>query len=192
MPCPYTPRPHTPKPHHHQTTMTQELTDLRNYIITGRYEEALTLLDELDGMSKKATVRAIRSYAVRLLVHLIKNQVEQRLTNSWAASIRDSVLEIQDLNLKDNKNSYYINSDEWQEFLETALEDAVFAASGEVAGGTYKPARLMEMINQDQIISLAQEMLDLTYSQSGKLLRRAINQEFAQLPGGEEWNLESS
>nr|WP_199250546.1 DUF29 family protein [[Phormidium] sp. ETS-05] len=172
--------------------MTQELTDLRNYIITGRYEEALTLLDELDGMSKKATVRAIRSYAVRLLVHLIKNQVEQRLTNSWAASIRDSVLEIQDLNLKDNKNSYYINSDEWQEFLETALEDAVFAASGEVAGGTYKPARLMEMINQDQIISLAQEMLDLTYSQSGKLLRRAINQEFAQLPGGEEWNLESS
>ncbi|HIK12750.1 MAG TPA: DUF29 family protein [Oscillatoriaceae cyanobacterium M33_DOE_052] len=172
--------------------MTQELTDLRNYILDGRYEDALTLLDELEGMSKKATMRTIRSYAVRLLVHLIKNQVEQRLTNSWAASIRDSVLEIQDLNLKSNQNSYYINADEWEDFLETALEDAVFAASAEVAGGIYKPARLMEMINQDQIINLAQKMLNLTYNQSGKLLRRAINEEFAQLPGGEEWNLESS
>ena len=80
--------------------MTQELIDLRNCILAGRYEEALQLVDELEGMSRKAILQAIESFLVRLLVHLIKNQVEQRLTNSWAASIRDSVLKIQSLNLK--------------------------------------------------------------------------------------------
>ncbi|WP_277876811.1 MULTISPECIES: hypothetical protein [Cyanophyceae] len=42
--------------------MTQELTDLRNYILEGRYDDALSLLDELDGMSKKATLRAIKNW----------------------------------------------------------------------------------------------------------------------------------
>ena len=67
--------------------MTQELIDLRASIIEGRYEDALTIVDELDWMSKKATLRNIKSYLVRMLIHLIKNQVEQRLNNSWAASI---------------------------------------------------------------------------------------------------------
>jgi len=38
-----------------------------------------------------------------LCVHLIKNQIEQRLTNSWVASISDSIRQIKKLNLKDNK-----------------------------------------------------------------------------------------
>ena len=32
---------------------TQELTDLRNSILEGRYQDALEILDELDGMSRK-------------------------------------------------------------------------------------------------------------------------------------------
>lgn len=32
--------------------MTQELTDLRNSILEGRYDDALALVDELEGMSK--------------------------------------------------------------------------------------------------------------------------------------------
>ncbi len=73
--------------------MTQQLIDLRNSILEGRYADALAIVDELDWMSKKATLRNIKFYLVRMLIHLIKNQVEQRLTNSWAASISDSVLE---------------------------------------------------------------------------------------------------
>jgi hypothetical protein len=79
--------------------MTQKLVDLRASILERRYEDALAIVDELEGMSKKAILRAIKSFVVRMLIHLIKNQIEQRLTNSWAASIRDSLLEIQDLNL---------------------------------------------------------------------------------------------
>ncbi len=54
-------------------------------------------------MSKKAILETIQSFLVRLLIHLIKNQVEQLLTNSWAVSIRDSIIKIKSLNLKDNK-----------------------------------------------------------------------------------------
>jgi hypothetical protein len=68
--------------------MTQELIDLRNSILEGRYADALAIVDELEGMSKQAILRNIQSYLNILLIHLIKNQVEQRLTGSWASSIR--------------------------------------------------------------------------------------------------------
>ena len=62
--------------------MTQELLDLRNSILEGRYADALAIVDELEGLSRQAILRNIESFLVRLLIHLIKNQVEQRLTNS--------------------------------------------------------------------------------------------------------------
>ena len=83
--------------------MTQELSDIRASILSGRYADALALVDELEGMSKQAILRNIESFVVRLLIHLIKNQFEQRLNNSWAASIRLSIREIKKLNLQDNK-----------------------------------------------------------------------------------------
>ena len=83
-----------------ESFMTQELIDLRRSILEGRYADALAIVDELDWMSKKATLRNIKSFLIRLFIHLIKNQVEQRLTNSWVASISDSVVQIQDLNFQ--------------------------------------------------------------------------------------------
>jgi hypothetical protein len=66
--------------------MTQELIDLRKSILEGRYTDALAIVDELEGMSRQAILRNIQSFLIRLLIHLIKNQVEQRLTNSWVNS----------------------------------------------------------------------------------------------------------
>jgi Domain of unknown function DUF29 len=86
--------------------MTQELIDLRASILEGRYEDALAIVDELEGMSKQAIISNIQSFLDRIMMHLVKNQVEQRLTNSWAASIADSLLRIKRLNLKENKTSY--------------------------------------------------------------------------------------
>ncbi len=88
--------------------MTQELIDLRTSILEGRYADALAIVDELEGLSKQAMLCNIESFLVRMLVHLIKNQIEQRLTNSWVASISDSLRQIQKLNLKEDKTSYYI------------------------------------------------------------------------------------
>lgn len=164
--------------------MTQELIDLRTSILEGRYDDALAIVDELEGMSKQATLRTIESFLVRLLVHLIKNQIEQRLTNSWIASISDSIIQISKLNIKDNKTSYYIKSNEWLPYLEEAVERAVRPASVEVLDGQLKPKQVSEKINRNQLIQIAQNLLALTYTVSARDLPAAIDTELAELPGG--------
>ena len=165
--------------------MTQELIDLRASILERRYDDALAIIDELEGMSKQATLRSIESFLVRLLVHLIKNNIEQRLTNSWIASISDSIVQISKLNIKDNKISYYIKSDDWQSYLEEAVERAIRPASVEVLEGQLKPKQVAERINRKQLIEISQRLLDLTYEYSAKDLPAAIDTYLAELPGGD-------
>lgn len=167
--------------------MVQELIDLKASILEGRYDDALAMVDELEGMSKQATLRTIESYLVRVEVHLIKNQIEQRLTNSWAASISDSIRQIKKLNLKDNKTSYYINLDEWQPFLEEAVEAAINPVSVEVLDGRLKPSQISEMINRNQLMMIAQRLLALTYQYPAKDLPAIVNTNFSDLPGGLDW-----
>ena len=167
--------------------MTQELTDLRNSILAGRYEDALAIVDELEGMSKQAIFRNIQSFLRVLLIHLIKNQIEQRLTNSWVASIRNSLVEIKKINLKENKKSYYINKDEWDNYLEEEIELAIGDASVEVLNGIYTEFQLAEMVDKNSIISTALNFLELTYVHSVKDLPKAITEIIIKLPGSEKW-----
>ncbi|MEH1937009.1 MAG: DUF29 family protein [Nostoc sp.] len=168
--------------------MTQELIDLKNSILEGRYADALAIVDELEGMSKKAILRQIKSFLRILLIHLIKNQLEQRLTNSWAASIRNAIREIKEVNLKDNEKSYYVNLNEWQNFIEEeVIEDAIADASDEVMNGAYNQFQLTEMVDRKQIIQTALKFLALTYSYSAKELPAVIAETLIQLSGGEDW-----
>jgi len=167
--------------------MTQELIDLRNSILAGRYEDALAIVDELEGMSKQAIFRNIQSFLRVLLIHLIKNQIEQRLTNSWVASIRNSLVEIKKINLKENKKSYYINKDEWDNYLEEEIELAIGDASVEVLNGIYTEFQLAEMVNKNNIISTALNFLELTYVHSVKDLPKAMTEIIIKLPGSEKW-----
>jgi Domain of unknown function DUF29 len=168
--------------------MTQELIDLRSSILEGRYTDALTIVDELDGMSKQAILRQIQSCLNVLLIHLIKNQVEQRLTGSWANSIRHSIREIKKANIKDNKTSYYINPDEWNSFIEEeVIEDAIAEAAEEVLNGAYSQFQLAEMMDRNLIIQKAVGLLNLTYIHSAKDLPAVLAEYLSQLPGGEDW-----
>ena len=169
--------------------MTQELMDLRKSILEGRYADALLIVDELEGMSRQAILRQIQSFLRILLIHLIKNQVEQRLTNSWANSIRNSIREIKKLNLQDNKTSYYVKIDDWESILDDEFEEAVSQASEEVMGGAYSPFQLLELVDKDQIIAMAKTLLSLTYDYSAKELSQVVNDRLTQLPGGEDWKL---
>ncbi|MEC4984401.1 MAG: DUF29 family protein [Oscillatoria sp. PMC 1068.18] len=168
--------------------MTQELIDLRQSILEGRYEDALEIVDELEGMSKQAILRNIQSFLLRLLTHLIKNQVEKRLTNSWATSISDSIRQIKKLNLKDHKTSYYLKLNEWQELIEDEIEAAIDVASVEVFAGTYSRFQLAAMVDKERVREIAQDLLALTYSNSVKELSPIVNDYLTSLPGGEEWN----
>ncbi len=167
--------------------MTIELINLRNSILEKRYEDALVIVDELEGMSKQAIRRNIQSFLLRLLIHLIKNQVEQRLTNSWAASIRDSIRQIKKLNLQDNKTAYYVKSDEWQTLLDEEFDEAIYQASLEVMNGEYQDFELAELVNKNQVRIAANKLLNLTYSYSVTELFSAVDESLAELPGGEEW-----
>ncbi|MBD2294584.1 DUF29 family protein [Anabaena sphaerica FACHB-251] len=169
--------------------MTQELIDLRDCILKQRYSEALAIVDELEGMSKKAILRQIKSFLKVLLIHLIKNQIEKRLTNSWAASLRNAILEIQDVNLKENKKSYYINQDEWNNYIENEIDVAIRDASVEVLNGVYSPFQLAEMVDKEEIINQTQVLLELSYNSSVKELAAVIDNYLVQLPGGEDWKL---
>ncbi|NES99300.1 MAG: DUF29 domain-containing protein [Sphaerospermopsis sp. SIO1G2] len=162
--------------------MTQELIDLRNSILQGNYTEALAIVDELEGMSKKANIRQIKSFLKILLIHLIKNQVEKRLTNSWRASIRNSIREIQEINLKENKKSYYINQDEWENLIEEeVIEDAIADASVEIMNGKYTRSQLSNIVNRQQIIKTAITFLSLTYTYSAKELPAIMDDYLSQL-----------
>ncbi|GET43052.1 DUF29 family protein [Microseira wollei] len=167
--------------------MTQEIIDLKKSILEGRYADALLIVEELEGMSKKAILRQIKSCLRIVLIHLIKNQIEQRLTNSWASSIRNSIREIQDLNLKENQTSYYISLDEWVTWIEDEIEAAIRDASNEVMNGTYSPFQLLEIVDKSLIINQAQQLLGLTYHYSAKELPAVIDDYLTQLPGGEDW-----
>jgi hypothetical protein len=167
--------------------MVQELIDLRQSIVEGRYQDALDIVDELEGMGKQAILRNIESFLVRLLIHLIKNQLEKRLTNSWTASISDSIRQIKKLNLKDNKKSYYIQQSEWSEYLEETFEIAILEASIEVSGGIYTPIQLEEIVNKEQVDKIALSLIALTYQYSAKDLLSAVREYFINLPGGKEW-----
>ena len=169
--------------------MTQELIDLRNSILEQRYSDALAIVDELEGMSKKAILRQIKSFLKVLLIHLIKNQIEQRLTNSWVASIRNSLIEIQDINLKENKKSYYINQDEWDSWLENEIELAIADASLEALNGKFKRQQLSQMLNKPQLILTATELINFTYNYQIKELPDIIDNYLGNLSGGEDWKL---
>lgn len=167
--------------------MTQELIDLRVSIVEGRYDDAISIIDDLEEMSRKAIFRNIMSFLIRLMVHLIKNQIESRLTNSSIASISDSVIEIQDLNLKDNKKSFYIDSDEWQSFLEEAIERAIRPASVEIMNNQLKASQVSAQIQRDKLINITLELLNLTYQYAAKELPTEIDKVLVNLPGGKEW-----
>jgi Domain of unknown function DUF29 len=167
--------------------MVQELFDLRQSIVEGRYQDALDLVDELEGMGKQAILRNIESFLVRLLIHLIKNQLEQRLTNSWAASISDSVIQVKRLNLKDNKKSWYIRQEEWLPYLEEAIEISIRPVSIEVLSGSLKPAQISAQIKRDELLNISQKLINLTYEYPIKELPNQIDHCLAKLPGGEEW-----
>ena len=168
--------------------MTQELLKLREHITNGQYHEALLIVDELDDMSRKAIIRNIRSFLVRLMINLIKNQVEKRLTNSWAASIRSSILEIQDLNLQGNRKSYYIKQDDWQPYIEESYEDAIYSAASEVFSGRYHPLELMTMLEREQLYQITHDMLADTCICNRRSLSKKVNARLAILQGGEKWD----
>ncbi|NEQ12218.1 MAG: DUF29 domain-containing protein, partial [Moorea sp. SIO4E2] len=85
----------------------EELTLLRQLIEEKKYHKALEIVDELEEMSREDKLNKIYSYAVILLLHLIKQEVEKRTTRSWEFSIYNASKNIKRVNKRRKSGGYY-------------------------------------------------------------------------------------
>ncbi|NET59675.1 MAG: DUF29 domain-containing protein [Symploca sp. SIO2E6] len=129
----------------------EELLRLRQYIQEHSYDQALTLIDEMEEMSKEDKLNKIYSHAVILLLHLIKQAAEQRTTRSWEFSIYNATKEIKRVNKRRKSGGYYASEAELQEIVTDAFDTAIKRAALEAFEGQYSELELVARIDAQQI-----------------------------------------
>ena len=141
----------------------EELMELRSLVQQGDLQSALTLIDELEEMSKDDKINKIYSYAIILLVHLIKQAAEKRSTSSLEVSIRNSLISIQRTNKRRKAVGNYLSDREINEILADAYDRALDNARLEAFGGAYDAIAISKMVNQTEILELAMQLLTTSF-----------------------------
>src|ERR671930_2053662 len=103
----------------------EELYELRRYIEMGDTAAALALLDEMDEMSKDDEIQKIARFMRVLLVHMIKQAVEPRTTQSWEVSICHALRQIAAVNTRRKTGGWYVSTEELRALLEEVYESAL-------------------------------------------------------------------
>jgi hypothetical protein len=132
-----------------------ELSELRDLLQAGRIEDALLLVDELDEMSREDKINKISSYMRILLIHLIKQQAEQRSTRSWEVSIKEALRQIQRTNTRRKAGGVYLGRDELLEELEDVYDLALERAALEAFGGIYEAADIASRLSRQEVLERA-------------------------------------
>jgi hypothetical protein len=128
-----------------------ELQDLREHIEHGRYAAALTLIGEMEEMSRDDKIQKIESFLQVLLVHLIKQQVEGRTTRSWDVSIHNAADAIRRVNKRRRAGGWYLSDTELAEAVDEILPSALRQASLEAFEGRYDDAELAGMFDETTV-----------------------------------------
>ncbi len=137
----------------------EELLELKQLLLKGDIKGSLVMVEELEEMGKKDIIKTIRSYSVILLLHLIKQQAENRTTRSWDVSISNSVEEIKLENKRRKAGGFYLNNEELIETLEAAWSQAIKNASLEVDEGIYEVRQLEKMVDKQTILDSALSLI---------------------------------
>jgi hypothetical protein len=132
-----------------------ELAELRTLLEIGRIEEALLLVDELEEMSREDKINKISSYMRILLIHLIKQQAEQRRTRSWEVSIKEAVRQINRTNSRRKAAGVYLSREELRDELEDVYDLALERAALEAFGGVYSVEDIATRVSRTQIVEEA-------------------------------------
>lgn len=133
----------------------EELLTLKGLLLKGDVSGSLALVEELEEMSRDDKISNISSYAKILLLHLIKQQIENRTTRSWDVAIRNAIRGIERKNKRRRAGGYYLTLEELRIALEEAYPEAIDAASLEVAEGQYQPDELEQRIDRDEMLNRA-------------------------------------
>lgn len=136
-----------------------ELLELHKAIEEQRYDDALGLVSELEEMAKDDKISKIYSYAVILLLHLIKQVAESRQTRSWTDSIEESTHEIRRTNKRRKSGGFYLNDEELIETLAEAFPTALRKAAREAFEGSLSTTQLSEKISREAVLQTAFEKI---------------------------------
>jgi uncharacterized protein YqgV (UPF0045/DUF77 family) len=131
-----------------------ELQELRKRIEEQDYQGALKIVDELEEMSLEDKLNKIESYMVILLMHLIKQEAEQR-TTSWNRSISNSVKGINKTNKRSKSGGYYAKPEAIETMFEETFDDAMEEAAYEAFEGKLSIDELAAKLDRQQIINKA-------------------------------------
>jgi hypothetical protein len=154
----------------------EEILELKKCLIDRQYERALAIVEDLEEMGRQDKINNLEAFLIILLIHLIKIQVEKRVTRSWRTSIINSVLAIQKRNHL-GKKSYYIKPEEWEEHILECQFEAILDAAKEVFEGIdYK--KLEKLVDFSKIISICNKLLMYTYENNKKEIIELIEDEF--------------
>lgn len=137
----------------------EELLELKTLLTEGHIPEALVLVEEMTEMSKDDKINKIYSYSIILLLHLIKQQAEQRTTRSWDLSIRNAVRQINRTNKRRKTSGYYLAQVELKEALADAYDSALDGAALEAFEGCYSSEELAKMIDYDRLMADALDLI---------------------------------
>ena len=132
-----------------------ELAELRTLLETGRIEEALLLVDELEAMSREDKMNKMSSYMRILLIHLIKQQAEQRRTRSWEVSIKEALRQINRTNSRRKAAGVYLSREELQSELEDVYDLALERAALDAFGGVYSVEDIATRVSRAQVLEEA-------------------------------------
>ena len=128
-----------------------ELQELREKIEQKDYHGALSIVNELEEMSVEDKLNKIYSYMVILLVHIIKQEAENRTTSSWNRSIYNSIKYINKTNKRRRSGGYYASDEMLTEIINEAYEHALSEASFEAFEGKMSPKELGEKVDLEKI-----------------------------------------
>jgi len=137
----------------------EELFELRRYVEQRRYAEALTLIAEMEEMSREDKVNKIYSYTEILLLHLIKQEAEKRTTRSWELSIRNAVRQIVRVNKRQKSGGTYLGESDLREIIAEAYQPALERAALEAFEGRYDDQELGQQVNREKIEQKALELI---------------------------------
>ena len=154
----------------------EEILELKDCLLNHQYERAMTIVEELELMGRQDKINNLESFLIVLLIHLIKIQVEKRVTRSWRSSILNSLREIQKRN-KLGKKSQYIKPNQWIEHVDAIYPDAIFKAADEAFGGI-EIKELRSLVNLSSLQEITLELLELTYTLDGDSLVQLICDRF--------------
>ena len=137
----------------------EELLELKDLLLVGNVPDALLLVEEMTEMSKDDKLNKIFSFSIIVLLHLIKQQAEKRSTRSCETSISNSVRQIQRINQRRKTGGNYLTIEELKETLDDAYSSALRQGALEAFEGIYKPEEIEAMVDKNQIINQAMELI---------------------------------